>query len=243
VLLIGLPNLFGTWLMLVYGLTQHTGLAEDVLDHRLNSRTFLTNRLNCFLYWNMNYHVEHHMFPLVPYHAVPRLYELMKEDCPPAYASLWSCWREIVPTLERQCREPAYHVERVLPESAGTDIQRTRRAGKSVDEEGWIDVCGGEELQSMDVLRYDHEERTYAIYRGSEGELYATDGICTHGKTHLADGLIVGKMIECPKHNGRFNLEDGSPARKPVCKALETHEVKERDGRVFFRISDRLVKN
>jgi len=243
VLFIGLPNLFGTWLMLVYGLTQHTGLAEDVLDHRLNSRTFLTNRLNCFLYWNMNYHVEHHMFPLVPYHAVPRLHELMKDDCPPAYSSLWSCWKEIVPTLERQCREPAYHVERVLPESAGTDVQRTRRAGKLVDKEGWIDVCGGEELQSMDVLRYDHEERTYAIYRGSEGELYATDGICTHGKTHLADGLIVGKMIECPKHNGRFNLNDGSPARKPVCKALKTHEVKECDGRVFFRVGESLVKN
>ena len=183
------------------------------------------------------------MFPLVPYHAVPRLHELMKDDCPPAYSSLWSCWKEIVPTLERQCREPAYHVERVLPESAGTDVQRTRRAGKLVNEEGWIDVCDGEELQSMDVLRYDHEERTYAIYRGSEGELYATDGICTHGKTHLADGLIVGKMIECPKHNGRFNLEDGSPARKPVCKALKTHEVKECDGRVFFRIGERLVKN
>ena len=77
----------------------------------------------------------------------------------------------------------------------------------------------------MDVLRFDHEERTYAIYRGSEGELYATDGICTHGKTHLAEGLSVWKMIEYPKHNGRFNLEDGSPARKPGCKALKPHEV------------------
>ena len=69
-------------------------------------------------------------------------------------------------------------------------------------------------------------------------KLYATDGICTHEKTHLAEGLIVGKMIECPKHNGRFNLEGGSPARKPGCKAFKTHEVKECDGRVFFRIGD-----
>lgn len=55
------------------------------------------------------------------------------------------------------------------------------------------------------------------------GELCATDGICTHGKTHLAEGLIFGKMIEWPKHNGRFNFEGGSPARKPGCKAFKTH--------------------
>jgi len=84
------------------------------------------------------------VIPLVPYHAVPRLYELMKDNCPLAYSSLWSCWREIAPPLERQCQEPAYHVERVLPESAGTNVQRTRRAGKSFDDEGCIDMCGGE---------------------------------------------------------------------------------------------------
>ncbi|MCU0786548.1 MAG: fatty acid desaturase, partial [Verrucomicrobia bacterium] len=64
---IGLPHLYGTWLMPVYSTTQHAGLAENVLDHRLNCRTVLMNPINRFLYWNMNYHIEHHMFPLVPY--------------------------------------------------------------------------------------------------------------------------------------------------------------------------------
>ena len=41
---IGLPNLYGAWLMVVYGLTQHAGLAENVLDHRLNTRTVYMNR-------------------------------------------------------------------------------------------------------------------------------------------------------------------------------------------------------
>ena len=50
------------------GLTQHIGLAEDVLDHRLNCRTVYINPFSRFVYWNMNYHVEHHMFPMVPYH-------------------------------------------------------------------------------------------------------------------------------------------------------------------------------
>ena len=60
--------------------------------------------------------------------------------------------------------------------------------------------------------------------------LYATDGVCTHGNTHLADGLVIGKMIECPKHNGRFNLADGSPARPPVCRGLATYPIEETGG-------------
>ena len=55
-----------------------------------------------FLYWNMNYHVEHHMFPMVPYHALPALHAEMKADCPPPTTSVWAAYREIVPTLLRQ---------------------------------------------------------------------------------------------------------------------------------------------
>ena len=82
VLLIGLPNLFGNWLMPIYGLTQHAGLAENVLDHRLNCRTVYMNGLNRFLYWNMNYHVEHHMFPLVPTTPCPDCTSWSKPTCP-----------------------------------------------------------------------------------------------------------------------------------------------------------------
>ncbi|QBG49141.1 fatty acid desaturase [Verrucomicrobia bacterium S94] len=81
-LFIGLPNLAGAWLMPVYGLTQHTGLAENVLDHRKNCRTVQMNRVNRFLYWNMNYHIEHHMFPQVPYYNLPKLHELVRHDMP-----------------------------------------------------------------------------------------------------------------------------------------------------------------
>src|ERR1700748_2108373 len=88
ILLVGGVHLFGSWLLPIYGLTQHAGLAENVLDHRLNCRTVYMNPINRFLYWNMNYHVEHHMFPLVPYHALPKLHELVKEDTPPAYSGL-----------------------------------------------------------------------------------------------------------------------------------------------------------
>ena len=110
-----LPTMYGSWLQLLFGLTQHAGLDEDVLDHRLNSRTVMMNPVFRFLYWNMNYHVEHHMFPLVPYHALPRLHEAIRHDCPPAYPSLLDAFREIVPAVLRQAKDPSYFVRRELP--------------------------------------------------------------------------------------------------------------------------------
>ena len=117
-MLIGLPSFYGGFMTVFFGLTQHAGLAEDVLDHRLNSRTVYMNPVFRFLYWNMNYHVEHHMFPMVPYHALPRLHEAMKADCPTPYPSCWAAYREIIPTLIRQLREPGYYVVRTLPAGA-----------------------------------------------------------------------------------------------------------------------------
>lgn len=114
-MLVGLPTIYGGFMTIYFGLTQHAGLAEDVLDHRLNSRTIYMNPLFRFLYWNMNYHIEHHMFPMVPYHALPKLHEAIKHDCPPPYASSIAAYREIIPTLLRQVREPEFHIKRKLP--------------------------------------------------------------------------------------------------------------------------------
>ena len=113
-----LPSILGSWLYNFFGVTQHACLPENVLDHRLNSRTVLMNPAFRFLYWNMNYHVEHHMFPMVPYHALPQLHEVMKADCPPPYPSTWAVYREVVDALWRQWRDPSYFVRRPLPGQA-----------------------------------------------------------------------------------------------------------------------------
>jgi len=115
---IGLPSLYGAWLYITTGLTQHAGLAEDVLDHRLNCRTVYMNPVIRFLYWNMNYHVEHHMFPMVPYHSLPALHEELKADTPTPYSGFWETYKEIIPTIIRQVKEPTYFVERHLPPGA-----------------------------------------------------------------------------------------------------------------------------
>lgn len=69
----GLPSLYGAWLGYLFGLSQHVGLAEDVLDHRSNCRTIDMNRGCALSAMNMNYHLEHHMYPMVPYHALSQL--------------------------------------------------------------------------------------------------------------------------------------------------------------------------
>ncbi len=118
-MLIGLPRAYGIWGLIVIGLPQHAGLAEDVLDHRLNARTVLMSRPLRFIYSNMNYHVEHHMYPMVPYHALPRLHDAVKHDCPAPCPSLLAAWREILPAYLRQQKDPTYFLTKELPSGAG----------------------------------------------------------------------------------------------------------------------------
>jgi Na+-transporting NADH:ubiquinone oxidoreductase subunit F len=236
VMLIGATNFFGSWLMVVYGLTQHAGLAENVLDHRLNCRTVDMNPLNRFLYWNMNYHVEHHMFPLVPFHALPKLHEVVKDDCPAPYPGLFAAWKEIIPAILKQAKDPAYHVRRRLPDSKSASQSLIRISPPSADADGWVDAGAASQLKRADVIRFDHGKKTFAIYRDERGELYATDGICTHGNVHLSSGLVKDRIIECPKHNGRYNLIDGSPARAPVCRGLATYPIEEVGGTLRMNV-------
>jgi fatty acid desaturase len=118
VVLIGGPRLYGTFMHIVYGLTQHAGMGENVLDHRLNTRTVRMNVVNRFLYWNMNYHVEHHMFPMVPYHRLPQLHEEISHDLAPAYPSIWAAYKEIIPAVLRQLKDQDHYVRRELPPGA-----------------------------------------------------------------------------------------------------------------------------
>lgn len=237
---IGLPNFFGSWLMVLYGTTQHAGLEENVLDHRRNSRTVYMNRLHRYLYWNMNYHIEHHMFPLVPYHALPRLHELIRDDLPEPKKSILDAYREIIPALIKQSKDPSYFIKKVLPFSPHVGnmpgLTHIFRGNSDTLIDGWLAVCPGDELPPGQVVRFDFGRNTYAIYRTSENSYYATDGICTHGHTHLAEGLLIGEQIECAKHNGRFSITDGSVKRPPVCVALKTYEVKGKNDAVYIRI-------
>lgn len=100
----------------------------------------------------------------------------------------------------------------------------------------WIAACNVGDIDVEDVMRFDHDGRTFAIYRSPGDAYHATDGLCTHEKIHLADGLVMGNIIECPKHNGRFDYRTGEAKGAPVCVNLKVYEVKLESGKVMVDI-------
>ncbi|HEY3762933.1 MAG TPA: MocE family 2Fe-2S type ferredoxin [Verrucomicrobiae bacterium] len=101
----------------------------------------------------------------------------------------------------------------------------------------WIRACAVNDIEPEDVLRFDHDGRTFAIYCDAEGRFYATDGLCTHQKIHLAGGLVMDNLIECPKHNGRFDFRTGKAQGAPVCVDLKTYPAKTEGDSVFIQIT------
>ena len=100
----------------------------------------------------------------------------------------------------------------------------------------WIDVCAADEIDAEDVIRFDHGGRTFAIYRSPTDAYFCTDGLCTHEHAHLADGLVMDHVIECPKHNGRFDYRTGEATRVPACVDLRTYPVRLEGGRVLIEV-------
>jgi fatty acid desaturase len=117
ILFFPLARFYGGWLHQIFSLTQHAGLAEDVRDHRLNTRTVQMNPVFRFLYFNMNYHIEHHMFPTVPFHALPDLHDRIEGVLPHTYSGLIAAFREIIPALLKQSKDKDYFVLREIPQS------------------------------------------------------------------------------------------------------------------------------
>ena len=99
----------------------------------------------------------------------------------------------------------------------------------------WIDALATDDLPADDVLGVTVAGRDVAVYVVGD-EVYATDNICTHGHARLCDGFLEGHEIECPLHQGKFDVRDGTPLCDPVTDALRSYPVKIEDGRVFLRI-------
>ena len=74
-------------------------------------------------------------------------------------------------------------------------------------------------------------------------EVAISDGLCTHGAAHLAEGLILDGVIECPKHNGRFDLRTGQPLRKPVKDPLNVYRCEVVEGRILADLSTAKAAN
>lgn len=117
-MVIGLPRFYGAWHHVLTGMLQHLGLAENVTDHRLNTRTVMMNPISRFIYLNMNYHIEHHMFTMVPYYHLPKLHELIKHELPAPLPSIPAAFAQLLPVLIQQLRHKEAVIIPKLPETA-----------------------------------------------------------------------------------------------------------------------------
>ena len=96
----------------------------------------------------------------------------------------------------------------------------------------WVWACKSGSIEHEDLIRWEHKGRNYAIFRITKG-YFCTSGMCTHEEQHLEDGLVDGEVIECPLHQGRFNVISGKALSAPVCEDLETFPVKVENDDVY----------
>ena len=113
-----LPRIVGEPVHGILRITQHGGLATEVQDHRQTTRTMNAGPVLRFLYCNMNYHIEHHMFPMVPFHALPHLHEAIKEELPQPSNGVAGAMGEVFAAMREQRRDPSYHLRRAATEGA-----------------------------------------------------------------------------------------------------------------------------
>jgi len=99
----------------------------------------------------------------------------------------------------------------------------------------WIDVAGKDDVPEDDVVGIDINEKSIALYQ-VEGEIYATDNICTHGNARLCDGFLEGHEIECPLHQGKFDVRNGKAMCVPLTEDIRIYPVKIENGRVLVEI-------
>ncbi|MBT0962167.1 non-heme iron oxygenase ferredoxin subunit [Denitromonas iodatirespirans] len=100
----------------------------------------------------------------------------------------------------------------------------------------WIAALALEALPEADVIGVSVEGRDIALYE-VDGEVYASDNICTHGHARLSDGFLEGRQIECPLHQGKFDVCSGRALCAPLTEDIRTYPVKIEDGRVFIDMS------
>jgi 3-phenylpropionate/trans-cinnamate dioxygenase ferredoxin subunit len=102
--------------------------------------------------------------------------------------------------------------------------------------DGWVAACQTDEIELADVAPFKHDGRHFAIYRSPDDQYFATDGRCTHELFPLSRGFVMDDIIECPRHNGRFNYKTGKALGAPACIDLKTYPVKVENGTVYVRV-------
>jgi 3-phenylpropionate/trans-cinnamate dioxygenase ferredoxin subunit len=103
--------------------------------------------------------------------------------------------------------------------------------------ENWVEACREGDLAEEDVKRFLANGRSFALYRAPGGAYSASDAMCTHEEADLTEGFVIGTIIECPMHNGRFDIRTGKAMGAPACVDLRMYPVKVENGRVLVDVA------
>jgi len=115
-LLIVTPQIYGGPLLWILAFTQHAALKFDSNDHRETTRTVILGPiLGTFFYANMQYHIEHHVCPQVPFYNLPKFHEKIKEQLPKPNYGLFAAYKEIIPAIIKQSKDSSYEIKKTIP--------------------------------------------------------------------------------------------------------------------------------
>ncbi len=99
----------------------------------------------------------------------------------------------------------------------------------------WVEVAAIGDLIPEDVIAVNVDGLELAIY-SVEGEVYATSNTCTHGEARLSEGFVIGTCIECPLHQGQFDIRTGEPLCAPVSEPIRCYPVRIEDGKLSVEV-------
>ena len=115
IIMLILPPFYGNTILMICGMTQHAGLADNVKDHRKSTRTVIMNPFFSFLYSNMEYHIEHHIFPKIPCHNLKAFHNVVKDQMPTPRKGIINAYREIIPAIFKQAKDKNYYLNVDVP--------------------------------------------------------------------------------------------------------------------------------
>lgn len=101
--------------------------------------------------------------------------------------------------------------------------------------ENWIDAAAMADVPEGDVIGVQVGGKEIALYE-VDGQVYATDNICTHGHARMSDGFLEGHEIECPLHQGKFDVCSGKALCAPLTENIKTYVVRIENMRVMLKL-------
>ena len=102
--------------------------------------------------------------------------------------------------------------------------------------DSWIDVAAVDAIPEGDVTAVRVNGKEFALYE-VDGDIYASDNLCTHGAARMSDGFLEGTEIECPLHQGKFDVCTGKALCAPLTENIRVYPVRIDNQRVFLNIA------